>query len=76
MNLKQTLDDWERRARIAGTTLREALDRAGVNQSTYWRWRRKANGEGGGRDPKFNTMREVESALCAIEAERAGEATE
>ena len=73
MDLKAILDQYERRARIAGAHIHDAVDRAGIRRSTYWRWRRKADGNGGGRDPRMNTLREVEMALHAIEAERAGE---
>lgn len=62
--INEQINDIERRAKAAGVSMASLLAKAGLNESTWWRWKQ------GKSSPLLSSLDKVAKAIYAVELER------
>lgn len=62
--ITEQINDIERRAKAAGVSMASLLSKAGLNESTWWRWKQ------GKSSPLLSSLDKVSKAIYVVEAER------
>jgi uncharacterized protein YcaQ len=61
---EQQIREIQQRASDAGASMAAILETAGVDSSTWWRWRQWAMGNEAGKCPRMETIERVRRALA------------